>query len=56
MLASSLEKIFPKIAPTALQQASVLSGLIGETLSFQLAYKMEYDERDLYGQEITLLL
>ncbi|WP_054955639.1 DUF4091 domain-containing protein [Paenibacillus dakarensis] len=40
MLAGSLEKVLPKQAPTPLK-SSILSGLWGETLSFQLAYHCE---------------
>lgn len=55
MLVSSLEKVFPKRIPND-KIGSVLSGLVGETLSFQLAYKMECDEIGLNNHEAHMFL
>lgn len=41
-LVSSLEKVFPDSEPNKLKEGSELSGLIGETISFQLAYRVDY--------------
>lgn len=41
MLVSSLEKVFPKLDPLPLKKGTMISGLQGETISFQLAYKVE---------------
>lgn len=43
---SSLEKVFPRMEPKQLKDGSVLSGLIGETIFFQLAYTVENDSID----------
>lgn len=43
-LVSSLEKVFPDSEPEELKEGSKISGFIGETISFQLAYKMDYTE------------
>lgn len=56
MLVSSLEKVFPKMSPKALPKGTVLSGFIGEILSFQLAYKVECDKKDSNCQEVDLIL
>lgn len=54
-LVSSLEKVFPCIEPKCiLTEGEVLSGLIGERVSFQLAYKMNYDGIDIKEQGLTL--
>lgn len=45
-LAGSLEKVLPKQAPSSLSSGASLSGLWGETLSFQLAYRCDSDEYD----------
>lgn len=55
-LVSSLEKVFPKMTPKALPKNIVLSGLVGETLSFQLAYRLEHDEAASDLQEVSLSL
>jgi hypothetical protein len=55
MLVSSLEKVFPtnipqnKIPPT-------ISGLVGETVSFQLAYKMETEANECNDHEIDVCM
>jgi hypothetical protein len=53
MLVSSLEKVFPKSTPKN-RISSVVSGLAGETISFQLAYKLETE--GFNDQEIALSL
>lgn len=55
MLVSSLEKIFPKITPKN-KINSVVSGLIGEKISFQLAYKLETEANELSNHEIDVYL
>ncbi|CAI6085804.1 DUF4091 domain-containing protein [Cohnella sp. JJ-181] len=46
-LTDSLEKVLPKRQPRAMDDGAVLSGLYGETLSFQLAYACASDEYDV---------
>ncbi len=55
MLVSSLEKVFPRRTPQN-RIASVVSGLIGETISFQLAYKLETDTNELNNHEVDVYL
>lgn len=43
-LVSSLEKVFPESEPAALMEGSEISGFSGETVSFQLAYRIDCDE------------
>ncbi len=43
---SSLEKIFPETEPTILKEGLEISGLLGETVSFQLAYRINCDENE----------
>jgi hypothetical protein len=55
MLVSSLEKVFPKSTPKN-RISSVVSGLVGETISFQLAYKLEAEVNELTNHEISVSL
>ena len=41
MLVSSLEKVFPKQRPLGLKKGTAISGLKGDILSFQVAYRVE---------------
>ncbi len=55
MLVSSLEKVFPGITPK-IKIAPMVSGLAGETVSFQLAYKLDEEphESSRYKMDICL--
>lgn len=53
MLTDSLEKIFPDQRPKRRFNKSI-SALVGEVVSLQLAYYMEYDGCELNKQEITV--
>lgn len=53
-LLDSLEKIFPSQPPTSPSNPLTISGLWGETISFQLAYQMDYEGIDVLDQAIRL--
>ena len=55
MLVNSLEKVFPMSTPQN-KISSVISGLVEETISFQLAYKLESEVNELKNHEIDLYL
>lgn len=46
-LVGSLEKVLPARTPAALEENTVLTGLYGETLSFQLAYQCKSEDYDI---------
>lgn len=54
LILDSLQKVFPEQKPEALSGPPVFSGFYGERISFQLAYYMEYEDCDLFLQEVEI--
>ncbi|MDQ6422977.1 DUF4091 domain-containing protein [Paenibacillus sp. LHD-117] len=54
ILVDSLEKVLPSKQPSSVPDDAVLTGLIGETLSFQLAYRCETESYETPGYKFHL--